>query len=186
MPSRGTAEGRKDEIRRAASAAFAHRGLHGVSVDTIAREVGISEAYVFRLFGSKRALFVEVVTAAFRTMAASLVKAAGASQGADALSLMGHEYLGLLTDKERLLLQMQGFAACSDPVILGAVRECFEQLWVTVEDIADVDNYSVKMFMGLGMLTNTLAALDVSSLTTPWAERASMFIPADVLVGDRR
>ncbi len=65
---RSTAEQRRAQIRAAAAAAFATAGLHGTSVETIARTIGISEAYVFRLFGTKRSLFIEVITDAFDAM----------------------------------------------------------------------------------------------------------------------
>jgi len=57
---RSTAEQRRTQIRAAAAAAFATAGLHGTSVETIARTIDISEAYVFpvvrhqAVFGSLR------------------------------------------------------------------------------------------------------------------------------------
>ena len=53
---RKTAEQRRDEILDAALVEFAERGLHGASTEAIARRAGISQPYVFRLFGTKKEL----------------------------------------------------------------------------------------------------------------------------------
>ena len=51
---RHTAAERRDEILDAALNEFAERGLHGTSTDRIARRAGISQPYLFRLFGRKK------------------------------------------------------------------------------------------------------------------------------------
>ena len=51
---RQSAEERREEILEAALVEFADRGLHGTSTEDIARRVGISQPYVFRLFGTKK------------------------------------------------------------------------------------------------------------------------------------
>jgi len=141
---RSTAEQRRAEIRAAAAATFGTAGLHGTSVETIARTIGISEAYVFRLFGTKRSLFIEVVTDAFDAMTDGMVAAAGDATGVDALSLMGAEYKNLLRNRERLLLQMQGFAACGDPHVKRAVRAAFGRLWTRVGAAAGQELHRVR------------------------------------------
>ena len=45
----------------AATAEFAHGGLDGTSTDDIATRVGISQPYLFRLFRTKKELFLAVV-----------------------------------------------------------------------------------------------------------------------------
>jgi AcrR family transcriptional regulator len=59
--TRQTAAERREAVLEAASAEFALRGLHGASTDAIARRAGISQPYLFRLFGSKKELFIAVV-----------------------------------------------------------------------------------------------------------------------------
>ena len=172
MTVRGTAEQRRVQIRAAAAAAFATAGLHGTSVETIARTIGISEAYVFRLFGTKRSLFIEVVTNAFDAMTDGMVAAAGDATGVDALSLMGAEYKNLLRNREWLLLQMQGFAACGDPQVKRAVRAAFGGLWTRVAEVSGLEPLQVKSFIAFGMLLNDLAALDAPSLRSEWSRQA--------------
>ena len=58
VKTRQTAEERREEILEAARYEFAARGLHGTSTEDIARRAGISQPYVFRLFGTKKELFM--------------------------------------------------------------------------------------------------------------------------------
>ncbi len=55
MP-RLTAEERREAVLEAASVEFAAHGYEGASTEKIARRVGISQPYIFRLFGTKRNL----------------------------------------------------------------------------------------------------------------------------------
>jgi AcrR family transcriptional regulator len=180
MPGRGTAAGRRTQIRQAAAAAFAVSGLHGTSVKRIADEIGISEAYVFRLFGTKRTLFIDVVTAAFDAMTDGMATAAGDATGVDALMLMGDEYKHLLVDGQRLMLQMQGIAACADPGVRDAVRAAFGRLWTRAADISGLDPLRVKTFIAFGMLLNNVAALDARGLPDQWAQQATTPVPREL------
>lgn len=175
--TRGTAVQRRNEIRAVARARFAEVGLHGVSIETIAAEVGISEPYVFRLFGTKRALFIDVVTEAFDAMTDAMAGAAAGTVGAPALQRMADAYTAMLADRERLLLQMQGLAACADPGVRDAVRAAFGRLWTMVSAVSGVDPVQVKAFVAVGMLQNSLVSLDVDSVDDEWGEQARSRIP---------
>ena len=52
---------RREPIIQAAAIEFAARGLHGTATEDIANRAGITQPYVFRLFGTKKALFMAVV-----------------------------------------------------------------------------------------------------------------------------
>ena len=56
--TRKTAEERREEILEAALTEFADHGYEGASTDVIARAVGISQPYLFRLFGTKKGLYL--------------------------------------------------------------------------------------------------------------------------------
>ena len=49
---------RAREIVEIAISHFAQHGYNGTSTDQVAREAGISQPYLFRLFGTKRELFL--------------------------------------------------------------------------------------------------------------------------------
>src|SRR3954467_10894108 len=55
---RKSAEVRREELLAAALARFAEGGYHGTSTEVVARDAGISQPYLFRLFRTKRDLFL--------------------------------------------------------------------------------------------------------------------------------
>src|ERR1051326_8748278 len=57
---RMNADERREQVLAAATRAFARTGYAGTRTDVIAREAGVSQPYVVRMFGTKRALFLEV------------------------------------------------------------------------------------------------------------------------------
>lgn len=157
---------------------FAATGYHGTSAETIARKAGITQAYVFRLFGSKKQLFVEVVNAAFERMATAMTAVAGGLTGIPALEAMGAEYDAMLADRTTLLLQLQGLAASGDPEIQAEVREGYGRLWQAVSATARLDPVTVKTFLAFGSLLNTSAALDLAGCDEEWAREVRTRIRA--------
>jgi AcrR family transcriptional regulator len=173
-----TGSDRREQVLRIAAEEFASGGLHGTSTETIARRAGITQAYVFRMFETKKSLFIQVVCAAFDRMTQGMSDAAGTATGLDALARMGERYNAMLTDRTVLLLQLQGFAACGDDEVRQAVQTSFGQMWQTVADITNLDPVTVKAFLAFGMLLNNGAALELADLSTPWAEGARTRIQA--------
>ncbi|MGH3145143.1 MAG: TetR/AcrR family transcriptional regulator, partial [Rubrobacter sp.] len=49
---------RRETVLDAAVVEFAEKGLHGASTEGIAERAGISQPYVFKLFGTKKGLFL--------------------------------------------------------------------------------------------------------------------------------
>ena len=143
--TRKTAQIRREEILDAACAEFAQTGLHGTSTDAIARRAGVSQPYLFRLFGTKRELFIATVQRCFAETAQTFEHAALGTTGEDALKAMAGAYHGLLADRRRLQAQMQAYAACDE----GRVRD----------------------FFAAGMLLNVMAQMDLLDCSEPWAKR---------------
>ncbi len=61
MSKRLSGPERRESILSAAQGLFANKGLHGVSVDEIARAVNVSPAILYRHFNSKQALYDAVL-----------------------------------------------------------------------------------------------------------------------------
>lgn len=179
MAQRMRGEDRRIQVLEIAAPEFAQHGLHGASTEAIARRAGITQAYVFRMFGTKKALFLELVTAAFDRVSDGMLRAgagigadSGARSGADgraSLQRMGAEYYDLLADGTSLLLQLQGFAACGDIEVRAVVRERLARMWHVVADTTGEDAVTVKSFLAFGMLLNVGASIDVSAIDEPWA-----------------
>jgi AcrR family transcriptional regulator len=161
---------RRSQVLGIAAEEFASGGLHGASVELIARRAGITQPYVFGLFGTKKALFLQLVVAAFDRMTEGMRDAAGAETGLDALTRMGAQYNEMLADRTSLLLQLQGFAACGDPEVRDAVRASFGRMWQTVGATTGLDPVTIKAFLAFGMLLNNGAALQVAELAESWAK----------------
>jgi AcrR family transcriptional regulator len=161
---------RRSQVLGIAAGEFADHGLHGASIEAIAHEAGITQTYVFRMFGTKKALFLELVGTAFDRFSDGMSQAATGTGGLSALALMGAQYYELLADRTTLLLQLQGFAACGDGEVRDLVRTRLARMWDTVADATSLDPVTVKSFLAFGMLLNNVAALDVNELDEPWAK----------------
>lgn len=167
-----TAEERRDVVLDAAVAEFAIGGLHGTATEAIAVRAGISQPYVFRLFGSKKELFLAALERGFDRIDRDFARAAG-DGGPDALERMGRAYADLLGQREELLLQMQGYAACSDPDVAELMRRRYGELYRYVEQTSGADEETVRAFFSKGMLMNVAAAMDLPELLgkEPWVQR---------------
>src|ERR1700761_8206311 len=92
VAERKSKEERREEILEAAFKVFAEQGLHGASTEEIARRAGISQPYVFRLFGTKKELFMAVVARCFRQTLEGIQHAARGKQGEEAMNAIGEAY----------------------------------------------------------------------------------------------
>src|SRR5262245_12377637 len=114
--TRKSAEERRGDVLEAASDVFAQHGLSGASTDEIARKAGISQPYLFRLFRTKKELFLATVESCFAETLDTFRQAAEGKKGEDALMAMGKAYGELIrSNPNRLRGQMQTYAACDDP-----------------------------------------------------------------------
>ena len=112
----------------AALSEFATAGLHGTSTEAIASRAGISHAYLFRLYGTKKQLFIACVGLCFERVQATFAAAALGESPTQRLQSMGAAYREMLVDRELLLGQMQAYAACSEPEIREVVRDGYRRL----------------------------------------------------------
>src|SRR6201982_1328930 len=110
MVVRLSAAERKDDVLDAAMVEFAERGLEGTSTEDIARRAGISQPYLFRLFGTKKELFIATVTRCFRETLELFQRAAEGKRGEEALHAIGNAYQEQLeSDRVRLRAQMNAY-----------------------------------------------------------------------------
>ncbi len=171
QPQRKSADERRDEILEAALAEFAERGLHGASTEEIAKRAGISQPYVFRLFGSKKDLFKATVARCLRETLALFQRAAEGKRGLEALEAMGDAYEKLLVDRTRLRAQMQAYAACDDPDIREVVRNGYGDIVAYVERVSGLPPEDVTRFFATGMLLNVMASMDLWESPEAWSQR---------------
>lgn len=178
MPAAGASE-KSDERRRAVVVAaierFAHKGFYGTATHEIARQVGISQPYLYRLFPNKQALFASAVDQVSVLMTETLLAHAPATdgQGPDpAASVAGARaaYAALVEDRTVLRFLMHANCAAEEPVVGEAVRRCYAKQVETVHQMLGGDDDAVRSWFGAGMLDNVVAVLGLPDVDEPWAQ----------------
>ncbi len=170
--TRKSAAERREEIVAIAIGQFALGGYRGTSTDTIARDAGISQPYLFRLFKTKRELFLACYDVSHERILETFRSAARDVPAENALPAMGMAYENLLADDTGLLFQMQTYAACSDPVIRAHVRERYGEVVKEVTRLSGAPPELVWQFFSNGMLLNVVASLDLPAIAEreAWAQ----------------
>ena len=157
--ARKSAEERREEITEIALRHFAEGGYYGTSTEAIAREAGISQPYLFRLFRTKKELYLACTDACFARVG-QVFSDAVAADPENPFDAMGAAYESrLLPDRHALLFQMQGYAI-SEPEIRAHVRQGFQDLVDRVAALAGVTRAETWDFFAYGMLLNVTAAID--------------------------
>jgi AcrR family transcriptional regulator len=168
---RMSAEDRRELVIEAAMIEFGLGGFDGTSTEAIARRVGVSQPYLFRLFPTKKALFLACVERCFQRIHAMWVQAAGDTTGEESLIAMGAAYAGLIEDRAVLQLQLQMWAtACQDDEVREVARRGMSGLWVAAQRISGSDDQRVMQFMAGGMLLNVMAAMDLPRIKATLGE----------------
>lgn len=167
--TRLTAEERREDLLAAAIAEFAATGYHGTPTEAIAKRAGISQPYLFRLYGTKKDLFLACVERCFaRTIDTFRRAVEELADGETPLAAMGRAYVAMLADRELLLFQLQTYAACADPDVRALARRQYEALRDEAARLAGVPQDEVLAFFGQGMLLNVAAALELDPERWIW------------------
>jgi len=172
--TRLTADERRDAIVVAAMHAFAEGGYAGTSTESIARAVGVSQPYLFQLYGTKRDLFLAAVRHGYRRVQLVFHEATKDAPPPDRpdctkLDLMGNAYKRLLSDRDLLRVQLQAYAACGDEDVRQVVREEFAALYELVKRESGASDEAIHQFFAEGMLLNVAAALELGGDPDTWS-----------------
>ncbi|MGW6743452.1 TetR/AcrR family transcriptional regulator [Streptomyces sp. NPDC055025] len=163
---RMSAEERRESVIRAAVTEFARSGYNGTSTEVIARRVGVSQPYLFRLFPNKEAMFLAAAQRCLVDTTRVFEQAAAGLEGEEAVRAMAAAYQRLIADDpEKPQMQMQMFVAVASAEAAGdhdfgnSVRAAWLDLWDTVHLALGADIDETTAFFGHGMLINTLVSL---------------------------
>jgi AcrR family transcriptional regulator len=160
--TRMSAEDRRELILQAATRAFAKGGYHGTSTDAVAKEAGVSQPYVVRMFGTKLELFLEVFQRAVGRIrdafAAVLDDGPFDPASEDDKGRMGIAYTELLQDHDFLQVMMHGFSAGGIDEIAAAARSCMGEVFATIQRTGWSDD-EVRDFIAYGMLLNVMISM---------------------------
>ncbi|MGH3072250.1 MAG: TetR/AcrR family transcriptional regulator [Gaiellaceae bacterium] len=170
--TRQTAGERREAVLIAAATEFARAGLHGASTDAIAKAAGISQPYLFRLFGTKKELYLAASARKMEELYQVFERASRGKTGEEALRAMGAAYRELIADRERLQLLLQCMAlAADDADVREGMRRVWRDLVELVERVAGESPEVVSSFFARGMLLNVLNAMRLFDEPTPWGDR---------------
>ncbi|MFF4017786.1 TetR/AcrR family transcriptional regulator [Streptomyces sp. NPDC001843] len=163
---RMSAEERRESVVRAAMSEFARGGYHGTSTEAIARRVGVSQPYLFRLFPGKKAIFLAAAERCMEETIRTFAEAADGLKGEEALHAMATAYIRVIEERpERLMMQMQMYVAVAaaeeegDTAFGESVRAGWMRLWDVVHLPLGADVNETTTFMAYGMLVNCLVAM---------------------------
>ncbi len=158
---RRSADERREEIVEAALAELAAAGLAGASTEAIARRAGISHAYLFRLFGTKRELFLAAIDRSYDHILETFRRAeAERPPGEPIFRALGAAYVQLVEDRNEILFQFHAYAASGDEDIRAAVRRLYRDVFDHVRRRTGADADVVRLFMATGALIDLTTAID--------------------------
>jgi AcrR family transcriptional regulator len=167
--SRSSADERREDVLNAAMIEFATGGLDGTSTEAIAKRAGISQPYLFRLYPSKRALFLAAIERTFDELGQVFHAAADGLSGLEAKQAMAAAYTTLLQEDRTFLgMQLQAYAACgADDEVRAVTRRRLSQLWDAIIADGGMSEELAQAFVAHGMLCNLTAALGIDATQAP-------------------
>ncbi|WP_326797773.1 TetR/AcrR family transcriptional regulator [Streptomyces sp. NBC_01808] len=170
-----SAEERRESVIRAAITEFGRGGYHGTSTESIAKRVGVSQPYLFRLFPNKRAIFLAASLRCIEETAAVLRAASEKAPAGREEKAMGAAYQRLIEDRDLLMMQMQMHVAVASAESSGdhefgePIRAAWsEQLYDLTLLTFGGDAETAARFLAYGMLINTLVALGYAPRERVW------------------
>jgi AcrR family transcriptional regulator len=171
-----TAEQRREELVDAAMRVFSEHGPAAPTTE-IAKQAGISQAYVFRLFPTKEELFAAVTRESSRRMMTAFGAAAAKARedGSDPLDVMGRAYDELLeSERDVLMVQLYARVAASRmPLVREAIQECFKAVYELVKRESGAGRDEIHAWFAHGMLCDVTAATGIDKLDEEWARALS-------------
>jgi AcrR family transcriptional regulator len=155
-------EDRRRQVLEAAMHEFGLAGFDSVSAAAIAARAGVSQPYIFRLFGTKKGLFIASIEQRTRQIVEGFEQAVENRGDRSRMDAMADAYTKLLTDDPAALrCQLYAWASGSDAEIGTAARASYVEVWKAAQRLSAEDPESVRDFMSHGMLLTVLAALDI-------------------------
>jgi TetR/AcrR family transcriptional regulator len=173
---RRAAEERRADILAAAITEFSEKGFHGGSTVTIAQRAGISQPNLFRLFPTKKALFITALETVVLRIQRTMI-AAGRNHPEDPLHVMRQAYRSLLSDRELMLLLLQGYAASEDQEIRQVMRHSSAEVFAQIEEMPGFSTEQARAFFAEGILLAAAAAMNLAEIeaSEAWA-RTLLFL----------
>jgi AcrR family transcriptional regulator len=156
------AQQRRELVLAAATHAFARDGFAGTSTDAVAKEAGVSQPYVVRIFGTKLDLFLAVfgrATDRIRDAFANVLDQGPFDPDDESdWARMGAAYAELVADRDLLLVMMHGFTAGATEPVGAAGRRSMAEIYSVLRRTGCTADQA-RDFIAHGMLLNVMLAM---------------------------
>ncbi|MEU0557008.1 TetR family transcriptional regulator [Dactylosporangium sp. NPDC006015] len=168
---RVAAQQRREDVLAAALREFSQKGLHGGSTTTIAAEAGLSHPNLFRLFSTKKELFIAALQQVFATIEREMIQRGTAAEAP--LPAMEAAWGELIADHDLMSMYLQGYAACHDPDIRAVMQRATRAIFERVERMPGVDAGQAHRFFaeGLIFMVGAVMKLDSEPTEEDWGAR---------------
>lgn len=163
-----TAADRRVTIVGAALTAFSRGGYAGTTITDIAREAGISSAYVLKLFGGKEALFVAALETCFERIEQTLATAPVGPTPTATLDAMGDAYAALIADRTLLLIQVHAQSVAAIPAIGDSLRAGLARITRFAKQRSGASDSDVQRFIAYGQLCHLVVTSGMADVDEDW------------------
>jgi len=149
---------RREQLLTAAIAEFGRNGLHGGSTVQIAKTVGMSHPNLFRLFPTKRALFIAAIDRVVEQTAFRMVQKGRENPG-DPIRAMRDAWGEAMADHGFMAMILQGYAACQDDDVRTAMHRVTREIFTQIESVPGMTADSARNFYARGLFFMIAAAM---------------------------
>ncbi|MGH3584892.1 MAG: TetR/AcrR family transcriptional regulator [Pseudonocardia sp.] len=176
------AEERREQILAAAVVEFGRHGLHGGSTVQIAKTVGMSHPNLFRLFPTKRSLFLAAIDRAVERTSLRMIQKGRESTG-DPVVAMRDAWGEAMADHDFMAMFLQGYAACHDDEVRAAMRRVTKEVFTGLESIPGMTADTARNFYARGLFFMIAAAMGFpeQQVDDEWVSHFMGTPPADPL-----
>lgn len=163
---------RKQQILESAGRLFAEQGYYKTTTADVARDVGVTQPYVFHFFKNKESLYLAVLE-----IACERINQAFTSVDASRETLwiaMGCAFQDLLEDsRHTMLLAMQAYTT-PEPAVREFARSQFKRIYTTVRERFEQARLEkpgllASQFVGTGLILSLSEILELPELS-PWED----------------
>lgn len=158
MPRMQAAE-RRRVVLDAALVEFARGGYDSTTVTSIADRAGVSQPYLFKLFATKRALFLAAAEHCFTRWGQLLSAAAAGLAGRSAIDAMTGVCVEVM-EGDLLAFPLKLYAAGHDACIAEAARRHVAALHRAIVRAAGVDDARTNHLLATILLLQTASAIN--------------------------
>ena len=170
LPKESKQEAKKQQILSAAVELFAEHGFYKTTTAMIAREVGVTQPYIFHFFKTKEELYLAVLEIGFAEISASFRQVKASPE--KLASMMGQAFGQLLEHHKKVILLTMQAHTINENAIRSYCSISFNHIYQLVVhkfSEAGMENarYMAATFIGQGLsiaLAETLGLPDLSPM----------------------